>query len=133
MDSVTNGGHNQIHSVWCDEKGYSGNGCVALAGRGVFLHEFDWNSPPSDMTKGYQQRSGSIYFNRIRGSAGNSIFAVGDWGIVLHYNGVNWRFYKDTFDYTIPRQLTSVSVTQNMVFIAGDDYSRGVIITGRRK
>ncbi len=34
-----------------------------------------------------------IYMERIRGSAANNIFVVGDFGLVLHFNGQSWKDY----------------------------------------
>ncbi|MEJ2637006.1 MAG: hypothetical protein P8184_17175 [Calditrichia bacterium] len=33
----------------------------------------------------------AIFYNRIRGSGLNNIWVVGDFGIVLHHNGVTWK------------------------------------------
>lgn len=37
----------------------------------------------------------TIFKNRIRGNDINDIFVVGDFGLVAHFNGVNWRVIDD--------------------------------------
>ncbi len=76
------------------------------------------------------------YFTEsIRANDINDIFTVGDYGIIMHFNGVSWHIYNDFFpgEYV----FTSVAVKNNLVIIVGYDVSGGiggqaVIIRGER-
>jgi hypothetical protein len=131
--SLTLIGQRHVSSVWCDEKGLSKGGFVGFSGNGVYYYDFGWKTPPNAMMKGYQPRATNIWFDRIRGSAANCVFAVGDYGIILRYNGAGWTFYPEVFTPTTPRALYSVSATKNMVFAVGDQDAIGIIITGHKR
>jgi hypothetical protein len=133
VDALTFIGQKHVNSVWVDEKGFSQKGFIGFTGNGVYYYDFGWKTPPDAMMKGYQSRTTNYWFDRIRGSNLNNVFAVGDYGIILHYNGSNWEFYPEVFTPSLPRLLYSVSVTKNKVFAVGDENSIGIIITGHKK
>ena len=70
---------------------------------------------------------------KIRGSGWNNIFAVGHFGIIVHYNGASWHVYEELlFDGS----LKSVAVTEKKVVAVGRIGSilpYGVIITGNKQ
>jgi hypothetical protein len=70
----------------------------------------------------------SIYTNGIRGSALNNIVAVGDFGLIAHFNGLSWHpfFENPAGDYY------NVSVKENLIIAVGEVNSRGLILVGRR-
>ena len=63
---------------------------------------------------------------RIRGSAGNNIFVVGDRVKLKHFNGLTWHHFSE-FDYLTP-VMRRLDVRENIIVAAG----YGTIITGRR-
>ncbi len=130
-DSLSDNGKFSVHSVWIDENGLSNNGFVSLAGRGIHYYDIRWKEPPIQYTGG-NMGLGKLFFNSTRGTSRYNVFAVGHFGIVLHYNGVSWQFYPELFRYPESRYLTSCSVTEKSVFIVGIQDDRGVIIRGRR-
>ncbi len=58
-----------------------------------------------------------VYTEKIRGSAGNNLFACGHFGLAAHYNGVDWKIFNG-FPSII---LRGVYVTENKVFIVGNN------------
>ncbi|MEW6510473.1 MAG: glucosyl transferase [Bacteroidota bacterium] len=70
---------------------------------------------------------------RIRGSAPNNLFVVGDQAKIWHYNGSTWK------QLNVPdpnRPLYSVAASKNTVIAVGPDYNtfprRAVVYVGRR-
>ncbi len=78
----------------------------------------------------------SIYKEAIRGSGPNDIFAVGDFGLVLHFNGSTWTDLSQ--EVNIPNSvLYAVSVKGNTVVAVGQTVSGSVggaalILVGNR-
>lgn len=70
----------------------------------------------------------SIYTNAIRGSSLNNIIAVGDFGLLAHFNGATWNpFFRNTGgDYY------NVAARENLFIAVGGMNARGLIIIGRR-
>jgi hypothetical protein len=71
----------------------------------------------------------SIYTNAIRGKALNDLVAVGDFGLLAHFNGVTWEafFQNSGGDYY------NVGMLENIVVAAGEMNARGLLIIGRRQ
>jgi hypothetical protein len=70
----------------------------------------------------------SKYIQHIRGSAANNVFAVGDLGLIAHYNGSTWK----TFSPEFPASYIGVAVTKDLVIAVGTNGS-AVATIGRRK
>ncbi len=121
-----------VHSIWCDEKGLGGNGFLVFAGDGIRYYDSTWKKPPDELTGG-RLGFGSLYFNAVRGTSRKNVFAVGEFGIVLHFNGRTWHMYDELFCYPKVFILKSVSITTNKVFIVGVDNSRGFVLIGKKK
>ncbi len=66
---------------------------------------------------------------RVRGTADNDIFVVGDFGVVAHFNGVSFRVYPEA---RVALVYTSVAVKGNTVIAVGYASSGAVILQGRR-
>jgi len=67
----------------------------------------------------------------VRGNHINDVFIVGAFGDVLHYNGKNWRSYRETTKLD-QGSYYSVAVKGNLVFAVGHNYDRAVVLRGRR-
>ncbi|MCJ7554884.1 MAG: hypothetical protein MUO34_13490 [Ignavibacteriaceae bacterium] len=70
----------------------------------------------------------STIHKKIRGSNSNNIFVVGNQATVYHYNGVNWLNLEPTSNTNIG--FYGVFVTDNKVFIVGDNNSTAFIYKG---
>jgi hypothetical protein len=115
IDSVPWVGNRTLDGIWTHE-GFP----VFTSGDGVFENS---KGECSEANIG-----ASIYTNGIRGSALNNIVAVGDFGLITHFNGVSWHpfFENPGGDYY------NVSVKENLIISVGEMNARGLIIIGRR-
>ena len=70
----------------------------------------------------------------IGGSAENNVAVVGDFGMIWHYNGTDWKLLNET---NLDQPLYSVAVSTNMIVAVGSDYtvfpSQAFILVGRRE
>ena len=131
IDSLSNSERRSISSVWCDDRGLTKGGFLVLAGRGIWFKDTTWKSPPSSILGG-NLGLGNLFFNGIVGTRRNDVIAVGDFGIVLHYNGSSWKFYPELLNHPQGRLLVSVGMTKKNIFIVGFENDRGIIIHGKR-
>ena len=71
------------------------------------------------------------HIRKIRGSSDYNIFQVGDYGIVLHYNGHSWHRYDELLRKPGGPILSDVVVFENSVFIVGWDFiNKGIVYRG---
>ena len=70
-----------------------------------------------------------IYTNDIRGTGLNNIVAVGDFGFITHYNGIDWQTVATDND----AGYATVRLSGNLVFAVGRKNGRGLIAIGRRQ
>ena len=95
---------------------------VYLAGDGVFENK---NEAWEEVNYGANK-----VIERIRGNGLNDIIAVGHFGIVAHFNGINWRIYNEL---QISGIYNALSFKGNLVAIAGSNMGRAIILLGSRK
>lgn len=72
----------KLHSVWFNRKSH-----IWVCGSGAYLYRGNtWKRfnelPP-------------YFLNRIRGNDINDLFVVGDFGMVAHFNGINWKVFPE--------------------------------------
>jgi hypothetical protein len=67
------------------------------------------------------------WLRRMRGSADNNVFLVGDFGTIIHYNGKSWKM-SEFFDLNRSLTFFSVSVLQSKVYVVGVDASNQAVI-----
>ncbi len=73
------------------------------------------------------------FIRGFRGSAHNNLFAVGDFGTIIHYNGKTWYMYP-FFSLSNHTRFWSVTVTKQNVWCVGTDpQDRAVIYHGKLK
>jgi len=72
---------------------------------------------------------------KVRGNSGNNIFAVGVYGIVVHYNGINWQMYPELLKEPGGPTFWDAMVFDNNVFIVGSEYNvlKGIVYKGTIK
>jgi hypothetical protein len=111
VDSITWNTGKDVVSVWSD------NGMFLYAcGNGVF----------ENSSGAWKEIKFGVYTNHVRGSAANNVFAVGDFGLIAHFNGSTWQaFYPESN----VGAYNSVAVMGNTVIAVGTTMSGQAIIT----
>jgi hypothetical protein len=116
VDSINWRDDKEVCSVWTKD----GRIFYAAAGGGVF-----------DNIKGYWRENdiGANYsINYIRGTEINDIFVLGLFGLIVHYNGINWKkIYENSND-----SFTSIYITEHIIVAVGYRNSRGLAIICKR-
>ena len=91
---------------------------IFTSGDGIFEgRSGEWREVPT-----------GIYTNDIRGTGLNNIIAVGDFGFITHYNGIDWE--QVGFDYDAG--YATVRLNENLVIAVGRKNAQGLITMGRR-
>ena len=72
-----------------------------------------------------------IFQQQVRGKGPNNIFIVGNFGLVLHWNGFNWRYYS-----AFQGILLGLAIKDNLVVAVGSKLDgivadSGIILVGR--
>lgn len=70
------------------------------------------------------------YVDALRGTAANDIFAVGDFGEVLHYNGRTWKNYQN--EVRFGGIFWRVEMKNDFVVAVGEDGLNAVVLRGYR-
>jgi hypothetical protein len=106
----------ELHSVW-----FNSPRKIFAAGDGVFITIGDrWR----------QVKGLPPYFSRrIRGTAKNDVWVVGDFGLSTHFSGSTWRTYPEA---TINGLYYSVAVTAGGIIAVGEAGSKAVILRGEK-
>lgn len=102
-----------------------------LVGDGIYekrsLGESMWENKSLDIT---------IYSTeKVKGLGLNDIFVTGSYGELLHYNGMNWRSYRNQTALS-QGAFGGISLKRNLVMVAGSEQiggiSKGVVAIGKR-
>ncbi|MFZ0389485.1 MAG: hypothetical protein WAN36_03425, partial [Calditrichia bacterium] len=106
----------QVHSVWMKNLNRT-----YACGNNIWVYDNkEWKKvqalPPN-------------WWNRIRGIADNDIWACGDRGVLTHFNGESWAFYK-LGDYGMT--YYDLDIKNDLVIVAGFGIRNGNIIRIRR-
>jgi hypothetical protein len=114
-----------VNGVW-----FPPGGPYYVVGAGMFKNTHPFSGAPwvlmdSSLT--------AYYMEAIRGNGPNDIMAVGAYGAIVHYNGVNWCSYDDQ-THLVYGTLHSVAMHGNLTIAVGEDATTGkaVALIGRR-
>jgi hypothetical protein len=107
--------YNLLHSVWFETPRK-----IFLCGDGVHYRVNETWNRVEDLP--------SIFYNRIRGSGLNNIWVVGDFGIVLHYNGVTWKEIPQLWLST--GNYEGLAVKDNLTVAVGWKGESAIVIRG---
>ena len=107
------------HSVWFGE-----DTPLYVCGSGLHIYENGQWSKVEELPK--------IYKNRVRGNHQNDVFVAGEFGLLAHYNGVDWKVYDEP---SLPTgKYWGLAVKGDLVVAVGwDGTGRAVICIGKRK
>jgi len=121
VDSASHYG-GQVQTVW----GISSKNVYYWATFGFFDGSIKsgWNMQtiPNDNT----------FMRHMRGSSANNIFIIGDFSIILHYNGSTWHRYDEIYRKPGGDIFSSIFVIDKTVLIVGRELSsaRALIYKG---
>ena len=117
IDSLTWGTIYRIpESVWFDRSS------VFVCGDGLF--ELDQDGRWRDL------QVPLIFLRSVRGTAANDLIAVGEFGFVIHHNGLSFREYAET--RLLTGNYKSVAVTLHRIIAVGRSGSTAVALVGTR-
>jgi len=101
-----------------------------------------WTSDGKNIYTGgggvFQNKSGSwkeetsiplYYTNRVRGNALNDVFVGGDFGLLAHFNGVDWKVYQE---FLFSASSLSITVNKDIIGAVGRFGESALIILGKR-
>lgn len=115
-----------IDGIWIPENGDS---LWIANGWGVFKYsistgKFRWVYP-----RWWTQNDSYGKLLTIRGTANNDVFASGDRGTIVHYNGITWKWYKEF--YTPYLRLYAIDIKSNIIVVVGvSPEGKAVIVRG---
>jgi len=115
----TTGLHINQHSIW-----FKTNKNFYVVGNGVYKKN-DLTNPKWILENGHPY----LYKEAIRGNDWNDVIVTGDFGLISHFNGLNWQHYEIELPWS---NLYSVSVKGNIVVTVGQDGDYAVIAIGKR-
>ena len=97
-----------------------------VVGNGIYrknILQVSWTSDSVD--------SALTLMTGVRGNSSNDLFVVGNFGEVLHFNGKNWKSYKDQTAIN-NGGYRAVTVKGNLMIAVGVDYPFAIAAVGRR-
>jgi hypothetical protein len=116
VDSIPWRSDLRISSIWTKE-----GKTLHVCGDGIFKRTNGiWEQMPVP----------NYYFITIRGSDENNIFAVGVYGMTVHYNGATWKDYPEMM---IDGDYSGLDVKNNIVAIVGWKGSQAIAVIGKRQ
>lgn len=106
-----------VLSVWTNQ------GIPLYVGGGFGMYENKTGSSWKKINLGTD-----VYPSSIRGTGLNNIVAVGSYGLLAHYNGVDWKILGSDFDVG----YNAVAVKGNTVAAVGSKNGRAILTIGKR-
>ncbi len=70
---------------------------------------------------------------RVRASASNNVFVVGDFGTLAHFSGHTWYHFNQFMSFFDPLSLRSVAVSNTRVCATGFVGGRGIAFRGKKQ
>ncbi len=117
----SNGAIWPLSGVW-----FSANKRYYVNGSGIYYkHKLgeNWMGEPLDITQ--------FFIRRIRGNYINDVFASGDYGETLHFNGLTWKsFINETF--LSNGTYLSADIKNNLIVAVGYQSAQAVLLVGQR-
>lgn len=106
---------------------------VMIAGAGVFWKRGALADENTPWIPAFGRELTPHYLRDVEGNAKNDVFAVGDYGEVLHYNGVSWRSFRT--ETGLPSgSYFRVAMRGNLVVAVGigPTTQEAIVLRGRR-
>ncbi len=106
----------RVNSIW-----FNDNHQIFTCGGGVFIGSSKGLWKKQDLP--------SIHTNKIRGNEKNDVFVAGDFGLLAHFNGVDWEVY-NTGNVAL---FYSLSYRNNILTAVGERNGKAVILKMNKK
>ncbi len=130
--SIGVGGHS-LDCIWtCDSAGHK----FTIASGTLAFRETDNNPWRSDSGLIPNKLSDHSFIGlaSLRGNTANDIFAAGDGGLIVHWNGRSWYRYESLYDPNNTFYITNaLAVDQNTCCVVGGKNGQAWIAIGQRK
>ncbi len=107
-----------MHSIWFGE-----NTPLYTCGDGFFIYEQNAWRQVQDLPK--------IYKNRVRGNHQFDVFVAGDFGLLAHFDGNDWKLFDSLGISTFA--LNGLAVQDDVVVAVGENGTRALIARGKRQ
>ncbi|MDP4288605.1 MAG: hypothetical protein Q8922_11775, partial [Bacteroidota bacterium] len=120
-------------SVWTADSG-NGHTVSATSGSIVYRKTDDgaWRNTDSGKVPNYAL--GGYVGLGLRGNGSNDLFAVGPWGLVIHWNGKSWYRYDQYFQPNNSSYITGgASVHGNTACVVGVKNGTSWVLVGQRQ
>ena len=112
VDSISWISNRRVNSVWMESKFQ-----LFACGDGMFIRS------NADLWV-QQDELTPVFKERIRGNSKNDLFVVGVFGLLAHYNGVDWREYPEASAALV---YTSLDFKNNLMVTVGYTQTKAVI------
>ena len=109
-----------FRSIWLDK---SGSGFI-VGSRGLQYNGTSWSLIPDNRF---------VRLVRVRGSGMNNVYAGGQFGNLLHYNGVEWIKFTGLEDLTNFSEMKGIVAFENSVIIVGYNFNGALVWHGTKK
>ncbi len=77
--------------------------------------------------------AGRIYMGQICGNAANDLLCSGDYGLIVHWNGANWKRYDQYLDLNSSFILGQTSMKANTACVVGYKNGTSWVLIGQRQ
>jgi len=118
---VTEGIPYSIRGIW-----FNSSSSRFVVGSGIYKNNSFYSSSP---WKAIHQGVTNRYIESIRGNDLNDFVACGDFGELLHFNGVGWKSFQQITNGVL---LLSIAIQNNTVVTVGTDNPTAFIAVGKR-
>ena len=120
--STANIADGSLDGIW-----FESNRKYFVVGNGIYskqkiLSPTDWDTSLKSLTP--------FYSYAIRASSLNNIFICGSFGDVLHYNGFNWKTFRNTPGF-YDAEFYNIDVKKGVVSIVGQRNNSGFLVIGK--
>lgn len=117
IDFITKDGGIRPVTVWT-HRGYP----VYVGGEGLYYYTLgSWKDAGLEVNK---------FISKVRGNGLNDIFAAGEWGLLAHYNGMEWMTYPEFSDKW--DEVSLLDVKGNMIAAVGTFNGHVAVAIGKR-
>jgi hypothetical protein len=111
IDTLSWFSNRRVNSIWMDSRFQ-----LFACGDGMFINSsYFWKK---------QEAITAVFKERVRGKSKNDLFVVGSFGLLAHFNGVNWQEYPEASSALV---YTSLDFKNNLMTTVGYTQTKAII------